>query len=145
MHLDLAALSVGPIKPRMPRSEVRSVLGADYSVFRKTPFSKNTPDAFDKIHMHVFYDERDCVSGVELFRPASLILNNVEMIGVNCHETINFLKGLGANPIEDEMGFTAYNGIVSAYVPDKDKEFGKNYRDCIGLRPALLINSDLLV
>jgi hypothetical protein len=53
----IAQQSVGPIKFRMSREEVRTVLAQPYTAFRKTPFSEELTDAFDTLDIHVYYRE----------------------------------------------------------------------------------------
>jgi hypothetical protein len=70
-----------PLYFKMPRSEVRELLGGEFEEFYKTEFSKVSTDAYDEYSAHFFYSEDGGLKGVEFFEGAPLHLNGDEVIG----------------------------------------------------------------
>ncbi|MCP1476525.1 hypothetical protein ABIA54_004629 [Pseudomonas sp. EB276 TE3739] len=63
---------VGPLNGKLSRGQVRDILGAGFEVFWKTTNSLNTTDAYMQLDLHVYYDERDMVKGVEFFERSTV-------------------------------------------------------------------------
>lgn len=99
--------------------DVRAVIGSKVVEFKKAFFASNTTDAFDDEFIHVYYDDRDMVEAVEVFRPSQCAYNGIDLIGVPISKLKDSLceKGLAFN--EDESGLFMEGGRLSLYVPEE--------------------------
>lgn len=93
--------SVGAIKFGEAREEVRKTLGT-YKEYQKNKFSKNTLDDFG--FCQVFYDTKNKVEAVELYRNAELLYNNINLFTLDKAQLTNVFSNEKID--EDEYGMT---------------------------------------
>ena len=65
--------SIGKVEFGMDRDEGRRLLGDNYTEFKKSKFSKNTADDYEKFH--VFYTSNNKVDAVEFFEGIEIMLD----------------------------------------------------------------------
>ncbi|MER2103266.1 MAG: hypothetical protein ABS999_15390, partial [Pseudomonas atacamensis] len=73
--------AVGPLNGKLPRGQVRDILGPGFEVFWKTTDSLNATDAYFQLDLHVYYDARDMVKGVEFFERSTVSWNGHKLVG----------------------------------------------------------------
>ncbi len=112
--------AVGPLNGTLSRDQVRSLLGNDFEVFTKTAFSVNTTDAFKRHDLHVFYDERDVVKGVEFFERSTVSWQGHRLVGEKLSTLLALFRGNGVRPDLNEDGFDVESFGMRFYVPDLD-------------------------
>lgn len=64
--------NAGKIQFGMTRDALRQAMGADFTEFRKSRFSKNTSD--DYKFLHVFYNEQNKCVAVEVFKECEITI-----------------------------------------------------------------------
>lgn len=65
--------NAGPVKLRMPRDEVRKILASQPISLASKARSTTPSDIFQKLGVHVHYDEDALCEAIELFAPAAPI------------------------------------------------------------------------
>jgi hypothetical protein len=71
MRFEFDGAWLWPFHSRMSRDQVRKMLGR-FEEFRKAPQEQNTKDAFPDHSLHVYYDDRDGIRGIEFLRRSNL-------------------------------------------------------------------------
>ena len=113
-------VQVGKIRFGMKRDEVRQVMGAGFTEFRKTKFSKNTSDDYG--YIHVFYNsENECIA-VEVFNDCEITIDNTvlpaEPVAFNNwlrqHDKDAEISGDYATSLKLSIGMSALDGIVES-------------------------------
>lgn len=114
--------AVGPIIFGMHRDAVRAVLGGFSGEFMKTSLSKAPTDDFRSHHLHVFYDPTFSCIGVEVFRPAIVLVNGRNVVGEPYSSVMSWLSVV-------EPDVTLLDSVVQSkvfglalYAPDADDE-----------------------
>jgi len=100
-------VSGGPVERGMSRSEVRATLGK-HEEFRKSKIS-GVVDDFGSAVAHVYYDERDFVKGVEVFRGGMVSLVGVDPFAFGIGKFCEFISLRG-------MDFVKIDAVV-IYIP----------------------------
>ncbi|MFJ2711942.1 hypothetical protein ACIOZM_13770 [Pseudomonas sp. NPDC087346] len=112
--------AVGRLNGTLTRDQVRSLLGNDFRDFTKTTFSLNTTDAFRLHDLHVFYDERDIVKGVEFFERSTVSWQEHKLVGEKLSTLLDLFRRNGEHPDLNEDGFDVAKFGMRFYVPDLD-------------------------
>jgi hypothetical protein len=113
--------SLGGVKSR---GGLRSALGIPFEVLPKTKFSRNSSDVFGGAVLRAWYDERDLVTGVEIYHPAAeFFFEKAQLLGVSVGELEEFMKNLGVDLLVDKdgTGFSIYDDSIRFYVPDLEE------------------------
>ena len=88
-------VGVGPIQFGQTRSQVRSLLGGNVSVFRKGPSASTETDAFNELGLHLHYDAQDRLECIEAWGPCPIYYKDVALLNVGVQEVLARLAGLG--------------------------------------------------
>ena len=104
-------VSVGPLRFGESRSAIRETLGGSGDTFEKVPGAIPT-DAYDELGVHAHYDKEDRLCLVELFEPAAVTFDSIELLDNDLGTVQRDLEKLGAarhvvdNGIRyDDLGF----------------------------------------
>ncbi|WP_118842017.1 hypothetical protein [Haemophilus haemolyticus] len=124
---------------KQSREHVRTVLASNYVEFRKSQFSSNTADNFNKLGVHCFYDEYNLLQEIEIFRPSFVSILDIDFLGKRKDELEKFLSDLNIKYDSDDMGVIIEELGVST-VSDK-----MSITECIyfNLLDSLYINLSL--
>ena len=79
---------------KQSREHVRTVLASNYVEFRKSQFSSNTADNFNKLSVHCFYDEYNLLQEIEIFRPSFVSILDIDFLGKRKDELEKILSDL---------------------------------------------------
>ena len=124
------------MKFSLSKEHVRTVLASDYVEFRKSQFSSNTADNFNKLGVHCFYDEHNFLQEIEIFKPSLVSILDIDFLGKRKDEIEKILSNLNIKYDSDGMGIVIDELGVST-VSDK-----MNITECIyfHLTDSLYIN-----
>lgn len=89
---------------KQSREHVRTVLASDYVEFRKSQFSSNTADNFNKLGVHCFYDEHNLLQEIEIFKPSLVFILGIDFLGKRKDFLEKILSNLNIKYDSDEMG-----------------------------------------
>lgn len=113
--------SVGILKFGDSRQEAREKLDSNFTTFRKHSSEIET-DAFENLHIHLYYDQERRLEFVEAFAPAEVTLHGITFLGRNLGDVILDMKSLGFIPTESDdtsaefegagIALTAPSGVV---------------------------------
>jgi hypothetical protein len=103
----------------MSRKDVRAAMGSKFVEFKKASFASNTTDAFDDEFIHVYYDDRDVVEAVEVFRPSQCTYSDIDLLDVPISRLKEALCEKGLAFITDESGLFIEDGRLGLYVPEE--------------------------
>lgn len=107
----------GPVDNGMSRSEVRRILGS-FQEFLKSK-SSGVVDDFSNAVAHVYYDERDLVKGVEVFRGGKVVLCGVDPFDSTAEVFFRIIRSKGMEVIEFAPAVFVINELrARLYVPD---------------------------
>lgn len=108
-----------PIKQGMTREQVKGILRSVPSVFTKNPNYSTVPtDAFEKMGVHVYYNDNNKVEGVEIFNSENknaVILKGENLFGLTMKELYESTKGL--------EGFQLELGVHEAQLRTSNRSF----------------------
>jgi hypothetical protein len=112
---------IGPIRFGMARSQVRSILGNDFKVFKKGPFAANTTDAYGEHGLHFFYDTADQLECIDAFAKCPIYYRNVRLLNGPAGDILRELSELALSPREDEYGGLCFDsgGFVLSLSDDR--------------------------
>lgn len=116
----LAFGAAGPLNGNLTRVQTRSILGMGFHKLRKTAASLNTTDAFAVLDLHVYYDEKDIVKGVEFFLGSNVSWQGHSMVGESMSTVLTLFRREGLEPVLDDDGFQVDAFGMIFYVPDGD-------------------------
>jgi len=102
------------------RPAVRALLGDEAESFKRTESSEWPCDYFARIGIFVYYRAPGVVEAIELCRPASAIVDSLDLLRVPILKAIEHLKGLDPDLEVAEDSFTSYKLGVGGYAPDMD-------------------------
>jgi hypothetical protein len=111
-HIGLDNLHFG-----MSRSEIRGLLGTEFTEFRKTEFSENTTDSYEGEGIHCYYDRDNKLNLLETFLPCSAELGGISLISRSVSDVIEELGLLGHNAIERRGSYRFESIGVAVYAP----------------------------
>ena len=112
------------------RDDVRSQLGPDYVAFKKTPGASRLTDAYNRLGLHLYYDEADRLNFIEAFPPSHPTIDEVNLLGGNARSLLQKMEQRGhAGRVEGDSWFFDDIGValyapggsvegVSIYPPD---------------------------
>jgi hypothetical protein len=109
-------IGVGELRFGDSRLNVRAILGPHYHSFRKAPGANET-DAYDKLGLHLYYDENDCLEFVEAFAPSSLTFIGISLLGRQMSDVENDLKAIGHYSRRDDVGLQCDSAGIGLYAP----------------------------
>lgn len=113
---------LGLIHAGMSREESRKALGDRFEAFYKAEYSTVPTDAYDDLGVHVYFDERYRVFGVEFLKWSELVWDNQKLVGENALVVRQFLAKRGEVLVFNNSGFSVTGVGLRFYVPD----FGEN-------------------
>jgi hypothetical protein len=96
---------------------VRHVLAAPFSEFRRSPTSPVPADTFPSLGVQVYYKLNGIVEAVEVASPAEPILFGRFLIARPFGELMRWLSGIDPDLQVDEAGLTSPRFGVGLYVP----------------------------
>ncbi|WP_303749239.1 hypothetical protein [Stenotrophomonas pigmentata] len=107
----------GPVNDGMSRSEVRRILGG-FQEFLKSK-SSGVVDDFSDTVAHVYYDERDLIKGVEVFRGGKVALCGVNPFDSTAEVFFKIIRNKGMEVIEFAPAVFVISELrARLYVPD---------------------------
>ena len=112
--------AVGPLNGKLPRAQVHDILGAGFEVFWKTADSLNTTDAYFQLDLHVYYDARDMVKGVEFFERSTVSWSGHKLVGETSTDVLALFRRHGFDPVIDDDGFEVGELGMGFNVDDDD-------------------------
>jgi hypothetical protein len=112
--------TVGPLNGKLSRGQVREILGDGFDVFWKTTNSLNTTDAYIQFDLHVYYDERDVVKGVEFFERSKVSWSGHKLVGETSSDVLALFRRNGIDPVVDDDGFEVGELGMGFYVDGDD-------------------------
>lgn len=112
--------AVGPLNGKLSKGQVRDILGPGFEVFWKTADSLNTTDAYFQLDLHVYYDARDMVKGVEFFERSTVSWNGHKLVGETSTDVLALFRRHGIDPVIDDDGFEVGELGMGFYVDDDD-------------------------
>jgi len=95
---------LGELRFGQERKQVRASLGSDFSVFQKDE-GENDSDSYDKLGLHLYYDDQDCLECIEAFEPMSPTIFGVSIVGGRMKEVVEKMKKLGHRPNKIDPGY----------------------------------------
>lgn len=126
----------GDLRFGMPRDDVRRILGSNSSEFKKNEFAKGNTDSFDALRIHVYYDKRGTVEGVEVLRRGQMSVAGVALVGRRLGDVIADLSGAGIKGKCDRNGWTFFDGALRVGAEDCGKDMDALIDGAyVGLRP----------
>ena len=113
---------VGVLRFGMTRQESREVLNDEWHSFLKGPKSVVATDAYDKLGLHLYFGDSECLECVDVFSPNGVVYEGVELVGRDVHDVARELTTAGCSCRSDdgifcdEQGFALFapDGIVLA-------------------------------
>ncbi|MFJ4605620.1 hypothetical protein [Pseudomonas atacamensis] len=109
---------LGLIHAGMSREESRKALGGRFEAFYKVEDSTVPTDAYDDLGVHVYFDERYRVVGVEFLKWSELVWDNQKLVGENALVVRQFLAKRGEVLVFNNSGFSVTGVGLRFYVPD---------------------------
>lgn len=107
----------------MKREVIREKLGNEFREFKKSPFSKNTTDAFK--YCHVYYDSENLCVAVEFFEPSEINFNDLIIIGSPYDKIRDEFARIDESIDYNDAGFTSFKygiGIFAPFAKKKPKD-----------------------
>ncbi|MCI6186363.1 MAG: hypothetical protein MR739_04200 [Spirochaetia bacterium] len=98
------------------RDVVRKTINCDYKEFKKSKYSKNTTDDYGKFH--VYYDEQNLLSAVEVFNGEEVLLDGKDLFKLSLNE----LKQLFPDAEVDTCGFISRKSSIGVFAQDNQIE-----------------------
>jgi hypothetical protein len=108
------------LRKGMSRGDVRAFMSEEPFSFVKSKFSLSPTDAYCAKTVHVYFDDKDIVRGVEIFRPNELTYNGLPVLGERATAVLGSAFSLHEVSKEYGVGYVISPGTVSLYVPDVD-------------------------
>ena len=121
-------VGVGPLRFGMNRLEVRALLGANVSTFKKTPWSLTDTDAYNDLGFHLYYDRADRLECVEAWGPSCIVYEDMPLVNGTTQETLEGLAKLGLIHGYDD-GYLFDTAGFALYAPGDKVEAVTVYRD----------------
>lgn len=112
--------AVGPLNGKLSRGQVRDILGPGFEVFWKTTDSLNATDAYIQLDLHVYYDERDMVRGIEFFERSTVSWSGHKLVGETSTDVLALFRRHGIDLVIDDDGFEVGELGMGFYVDDDD-------------------------
>jgi hypothetical protein len=109
---------LGLIHAGMSREESRKALGGRFEAFYKAEDSTVPTDAYDDLGVHVYFDERYRVFGVEFLKWSGLVWDNQKLVGEDALVVRQFLAKRGEVLVFNNSGFSVTGVGLRFYVPD---------------------------
>jgi hypothetical protein len=113
-------VGAGPIRLGMPISQVRSLLG-DPTPFRKSSESRTPADAFDRVGIHVHYDEAGTAEAIEFMTPCNPTLEQEVILGRPFSELLQWIARMDPEVQTDEGGLTSLRLGIGFYADGVNK------------------------
>ena len=106
-----------PFQCGMSRENVRRILGR-FEEFRKEPQALNTTDNFPDHRLHVYYDDRGDIRGIEFLRRSNLRFLGINPLSTTVSELISALDRFGIEHRYAEGCIDCDSIGLSFYAPD---------------------------
>lgn len=113
---------LGLIRAGMTRDESRTALGGGFEAFFKTEDSAVPTDAYDDLGVHVYFDEKLIVVGVEFFKWSKLFWDEQNLVGEDALVAQQFLSRRGEVLVFNSSGFNVIDVGLRFYVPDFEED-----------------------
>jgi len=114
---DLGSIHVGTT-----RDQARAILGGGFEEFFKSADSTVPTDAYDDLGVHVYYDEKYSVIGVEFLRWSDFSWRGQRFSGADVLEVQQFLIAQGEALDFNNSGFYVNELGLRVYAPDIGEE-----------------------
>ncbi|MBR6012914.1 MAG: hypothetical protein IK062_03910 [Selenomonadaceae bacterium] len=108
--------SINDIRFGTIRKDVRVVLGSNFEEIKKTPFSKNTMDAYNECN--VFYTPDNRLIAMEIFSDETEIIVDGEKLPKDYKAAVKWIKGKDPTYEEDSESLTSKKFSVSIYLSE---------------------------
>ena len=108
---------VGGIEFGMAPKDVRSRMGADFRLFKRTPEVEVPSDYFPKDGVFFYYDASGLLEAIEFAGPARPTVNGLDLLNLAFEKAVTKLAVLDKYIEEDADGAIAHHLGVSLYVP----------------------------
>jgi hypothetical protein len=118
-------IGVGPLAFGISRADVRHLLGEASRLFRKGPERVQFTDEFAALGVHLYYDVDDRLEFVEGWNEPTATgwrpeWNGVRFFELGLHGTLNALRQLGVDAVDDSLGdYDCWDIGVSLYAPSE--------------------------
>lgn len=119
-------ISVNGIVFGESRDVVRGILGQPFREFKKTPFSKNTTDAYDSYH--IYYDNQNRFEAIEFFGDVKVYVGRCVVYPGKKDKLLKVFEDL----VDDGYGYTSLNSSVGAVLADDNTKLDGILFGCKG-------------
>jgi hypothetical protein len=109
-------------KRGMSRTEVRAFMSGVPFPYMKSKDSVSLTDAYYENTVQIYYDDRDIIRGVEIFRPNELFCDGFPVLGKRAITLLSSVFSSQAVSKEYGVGYVVGDGTVSLYVPEVDDD-----------------------
>lgn len=113
---------VGPIRFGMSPEDVRTVLGAEFESFKRTPSSVHPCDHFFRYECFVYYDAQGLVEAVEFAEPATPMLDDLNLLGVSFMSLVERIRQADPDLSVESDGFTSLWLGIGGWAPAAEEK-----------------------
>lgn len=119
----LPYVSVGPIQLGMAQAVVRDALGVEAESFMKSKDSEYPTDAFDTLHIHVYYRRPGVCEAVEFFGNGAVpTFQGQRFLGRPYSEVEHWVKHVDPDVKLLDTGLTSLKFGFGLFTPDAARE-----------------------
>lgn len=114
---------VGPICFGMSPDDLRAVLGAEFTSFKRGPDSVHPCDHFGELECFVYYDDANClVEAIEFAAPAAPKLDGLDLLGLGFADLIEIIRQADPNVSVESDGFISLRLGIGGWAPSAQEQ-----------------------